>query len=175
MTRLLLIFFTMAIFSTSFAKTVLPFSDANARNWGQNEDVVIITVDNRQLQEKLAGSEKVWVVLSARLLMKKFFSDNYYPEFTEKCVVAKAFDFKWIEAIGIAPGQVKSNQFEVGNAKGAYYGFVLVKKAGKLYVIKPEKIGPTKKYNALMPNRVKVTNPQKLTRQWQDKNKPKCK
>ena len=156
------------------AKTVLKFHGTGIRNWAQKEDTICITVNASDLDAKKAGADRVWVVLSARYLGPRFW--RVYPEFTEKCVTGKAYDFKWIEGIPLAPSQVTSNSFKVTGARGAYYGMVLVEKGGALSIVKGEKIGGSREYRGGFPaGAVTLHNPVPLEREWEDNKRFYCK
>lgn len=173
-TILLIIFMSLGVGEIA-AKTPLNFSAPGTRNWSQRQDTIYLTLDKADLDAKRKGATKLYVVLSARYLAQKFW--RFYPAFTEKCVINKAYDFKWIESIAVDPAKVTSHQFKITGAKGAYYGFVLVQGPGGLKVIKAKKIAAARKYakSELLPNAVVVANPAPLKRKWEDKNKKLCK
>jgi|GEM_PF-3279119 len=173
MKRLVVFLFVMTAVGLA-AKTVLKFHGKGIRNWAQNQETICITVNAGDLNAKKAGADKVWVVLSARYLGERFWA--VYPEFTEKCIVGKSYDFKWIEATPLSPGQVTSNNFKITGARGAYYGFVLVEKGGILSVVAGEKIGGTREYRSGFPaDAVAVHNAIPLERKWDDDKRYLCK
>ncbi len=173
MKKLVAIVGTMLLFSAASAKSPLPFGDGNVRNWATNADTVYIQADKADLDAKVAGAAKFFVVLSTRYLDEnKFWAE--YPEFTEKCVIGKAHDFTWIEATEVPLDKIKSDQFKVSNAKGAYYTFLLVEKDGKLQSVKVTRCGDQTKLTPKS-DAVEVANGQALNRTWDDDKKGLCK
>ena len=181
MKKYLMLLFPLSLLCITvvLANTPLPFGDTkHVRSWSTSDSTIYLTVDADDLKEKQKGASKLWVVISARYVAPKKFW-NEYPEFTEKCIVGKTHDFKWIEAIPVPLKDVKSNQFRILNAKGTYYGFVIVEKGGELEVVKPKFIGGKVKYKGkshysgelfAKDKQVKVKNPKALVRNWSDDN-----
>lgn len=155
----------------------LPFDEMYSRNWSQDSDTLYITADAADLNAKTKGASKVWVVLSARSLLPEWWTDPAHglPKFTQKCVVAKTHDFKWIEANAVAPASIKGNQFKVENAKGAYYAFVVAQAAdGSVSTVKLTKLGDATK-NPPVAGAMTVKNAQVLERTWEDDKRALCK
>lgn len=155
----------------------LPFQDPAYRNWSDAADTIYVTVDTGDLAAKLKVASKVWVVLSARSLLPEFWTDSStgVPRFTQRCVVKKDYDFKWVEATSVPIASIKGNQFKVQNAKGAYYAFVLAQTAdGAILNVKVTKLGDATR-NPPTATAVAVKNAQLLDRTWDDDKKPLCK
>ena len=158
------------------AAVVLPFDDAAHRNWSQDADVIYLTANAADLAARAKGAKKAWVVLSARSLLPEWWTHpaTGIPEFTQRCVIAKDYDFTWIEATAVPVSSLKNNQLEVSNAKGAYYAFLVVQGAdGALSSVKVDKLGDAKR-NPPQAGKVAVKNGQALTRTWDDDKRPIC-
>ena len=155
---------------------VLPFQDPAYRNWSEQADTIYLTLDASDFTAKRASASKLWLVLSARSLLPEFWTDPTYgaPRFTQRCVVKKAYDFRWIEATEV-PVALKGNQLKVQNAKGAYYAFMLAQMPdGSLTNIKVVKLGDATR-NPPQPNAFGVKNGQVLERTWDDDKRSVCK
>ena len=116
-------------------------------------------------------------MLSARSLLPEWWTAPGIglPKFTQKCIVSKTYDFKWIEANGVAPASIKGTQFKVDNAKGAYYAFVVAQAAdGTISSVKLTKLGDATR-NPPVAGAMTVKNAQVLERTWDEDKRTLCK
>ncbi len=154
----------------------LPFDNLTNRNWSQDSDTLYVSVDAADLAAKKKNAKKLWVVVSSRSLLPGFWTDpvNGTPEFTQRCVVKKDYDFTWIEANEVPLASAGDSGFKVTNAKGAYYAFVLVQRAdGELADVNVTKLGDETK-NPPKGTPFTVKNAQTLNRTWDDDQRWAC-
>ena len=161
---------------TAHAEHPLPFDAPANRNWSRDSDTLFVSVDKGDLAQKTQGAKHLWSVLSARSLLPELWKDpaNGTPEFTERCVLQKDYDFTWIEATEVPLASAKGDQIKVMNAAGAYYAFVLVEKAdGSLAEVNVTKLGNAER-NPPHPGAVEIRNGQTLSRTWDDDKRHLC-
>jgi hypothetical protein len=169
-------FFATTMTRSAHAEHQLAFMDPTHRNWSQESDTLYVNVDKADLAQKTQGASHVWLILSARSATPEFWtaSNNGTPEFTERCILKKDYDFTWIEATEIPLASAKGEQFKVTNAVGAYYAFVVVQKAsGALVDVNITKLGAADR-NPPRPGAVEIRNPQTLSRTWDDDKRYLC-